>query len=266
MNEFECQGKVEPFETQQCFDQLLVVTTRGKGDVECFSSGHWRNAPYQPGTMGMTPSGQTNMLRVRPNGPQVQQMLQIHIPTRFFSGARDEYRRAGSVYRKQSLNALAFVDPVVSRIALSLKGAATTGAPDLYAESAATFLAAYLVSLQSGWTDPTQDLRRPGTLEDRRLAHVLEYMNAHFGEPLSLTQLADQAKISPFHFVRVFKESCGVTPHRHLVRIRMEASASMLANTDLPVAEIAFACGYQNAAHFAAAFQKHFSKSPSMCR
>ena len=161
MQEFECRGRVEPFETPACLDQLLVVTTKGKGEVECFSGGVWRKSPYQPGTVGMTPSSQTSLLRVRPHGPQVQELVHLFIPTRFFSGAQDEYRRAGSAFKNQSLNALAFTDLTISRIALSLKRAANMGAPDLYAESAAMFLAAHLVSLQSGWANPAQDLRTP---------------------------------------------------------------------------------------------------------
>ena len=91
-------------------------------------------------------------------------------------------------------------------------------------------------------------------------------MTAHYSEPLSLKQLADEANISSFHFVRVFKKCCGVTPHRYLIRLRMEAAAAMLADTDMDVIQVAIACGYRSAAHFTAAFQKHFSKLPSLYR
>ncbi len=196
----------------------------------------------------------------------MQELLHLYIPTRFFAAAQDEYRRVGSSVNKQSLNALAFTDPAVSRIALSLKSAASLGAPDLYAETAAMFLAAHLLSLQSGWAKYAQNMGHLGTLQERRLAHVLEYMSAHYNKPLSVRQLADEAGISPFHFVRVFKESQGITPHRHLVRLRMEAAARMLSDTNMDIVEVAVACGYQSAAHFTAAFRKHFSKPPSLYR
>ncbi len=263
---FESQGKVEPFETPAPYDQLVVVTTQGQGKVECFSGGFWRGAVYYPGTGGMTPSGQTSRLRWDPHGSEALKTLHLHVPNRFFVEAQDEYRRTGTLYRKRPLNALSFYDPVVLRVALSLADAAQMGAPDLYAQSAAQFLAVHLLSMQSGWPDISQDARRPGTLENRRLAHVLEYMNLHYKDALSLDTLAEEAGVSRFHFVRLFKEKVGFTPHRYLVKIRMEAAAALLRDTDLSVKEIAFACGYQSAAHFSAAFQKYFSQSPRLYR
>lgn len=258
---------MEPFETPASSDQTVVVTTKGQGKVECSLNGFWRGAIYHPGTGGMTPSGQTSRMRWQPHGSEEPlETLHLYVPTYFFAAAQDEYRRVGSPFREQPLNALSFFDPVILRIALSLEGAAKTGAPDLYAQSAAQFLATHLLSLQSGWPAPLEDKRRPGTLGDRRLAHVLEYMDVHYKEALSLDKLAEESGVSRFHFARLFKESLGVSPHRRLIQIRMDAAASLLGDTDLNIVEVALACGYQSAAHFTAAFQKHFTQTPTSYR
>ncbi len=263
---FESPGSAESFETQASPDQLVVVVTGGCREVGSFSGGRWRKAVYHPGCVGMTAGGHVNRLRWRSLSPAPVESLHLYIPQHFFRGAQDEYRRVGTPAREQPLDALVFTDPVVSRVALSLADAMGTGAPDLYAQSAAQFLATHLLSMQSGWPDPAQDGRRPGTLTDLRLARVLEYMNAHYTEPISLEQLAREACISRFHFGRLFKDKVGVTPHHYLIRVRMDAAGALLDETDLSVLEIALACGYQSAAHFTAAFRKRFLQTPSVYR
>ncbi len=266
VQKFESSGSVEAFETRPTPDQLIVVVTEGCRDVQSFSGGRWRNAVYRPGSVSMTAGGQVDCLRWRSVVPTPVESLHLYIPQHFFSAVRDEYRRAGAPERTQPLDALSFSDPVVSRVALSLADAIQNGVPDFYAQSAAQFLAAHLLSAQTGWPDPAQDRRRPGTLSGRRLAHVLEYLNAHYAEPLSLDHLAREACVSRFHFGRLFKERIGVTPHHYLVKIRLEAAASLLSDTDLSVLEVALSCGYGSAAHFTAAFRRRFFQTPILYR
>jgi len=256
----------ETVETTAASDQLVVIATKGQGEIESFSDGFWRGETYQPHSVGLTPSGWTKRLRFRPNGRETLEVLQVYIPARFFDGAKDEYRRRAAPFRGQPLSALSFHDPVIAQVALSLREAIETGVPDLYAQSAVQFLATHLLSTHGRWSDAAEDNRCPGTLGGRRLARVLEYMKVHYKESLSLNQLAEEAGISCFHFMHLFKKSVGTTPHHYLIRIRMDAAALLLRNTDLSVMEIALACGYQSAAHFSAAFQKQFSRSPSQSR
>lgn len=266
MQAFGSNGAVEAFDTQASQDQVVVVGTRGQGYVESFSNGFWRGTTYRPGTGGMTPSGETNRLRWRPQGPEPLETLHLYIPPSVFAGAVDEYRRAGTPFWEHPLNALSFYDPVITQIVLSVADAVKAGAPDLYAQSAAQFLAVHLLSQQSGWRSSSLDRRSPGTLGSRRLANILGYIDAHYKEPLSLDRLAEEAGVSRFHFVRLFKERVGITPHRYLIKIRMDAAASLLTGTNLSVLDIALECGYQSQAHFSTAFQSHFFHSPSSYR
>ncbi len=265
VQKFESSGSVEAFETPITPDQLIVVVTGGCRNVESFSDGRWRKAVYQPSSVGMTTGGHADRLRWWSPASSAES-LHLYIPQHFFLGVQDEYKRAGASTRTQPLDSLSFSDPIISQVALSLADAVQSGAPDLYAQSAAQFVAAHLLSAQSGWPDPSQDRRTPGTISDRRLMPVLEYMSAHYAEPLSLDQLAREACVSRFHFGRLFKERVGVTPHHYLVKIRLDAAASLLRDTDTGILEIALACGYGSAAHFTAAFQKHFSQPPSLYR
>ncbi len=263
---FESSGSVDAFDTHPTPDQLIVVVTGGRRDVESFSNGRWRKAVYQPGSVSLTTCGQADRLRWRSLTAAPAESLHLYIPPYFFLAVQEEYRRAGASARTQPLNSLSFTDPVVTQVVLSLADALYYGAPDLYAQSAAQFLAAHLLSAQSGQPDPAQDRRSPGRLLDSRLSHVLEYMAAHYAEPLSLDHLAREACVSRFHFGRLFKERLGITPYHYLVKLRLDAAASLLNETEMSVLEIALTCGYGSAAHFTAAFQKCFSLPPSAYR
>ena len=91
-------------------------------------------------------------------------------------------------------------------------------------------------------------------------------MKVHYAEPLSLDQLAAEAGVSRFHFISLFKENVGITPHRYLVQLRMTAAAALLNSRELSILEVALACGYQSAAHFTSAFVQHYSQTPSQYR
>lgn len=94
----------------------------------------------------------------------------------------------------------------------------------------------------------------------------LDLLQARFAEDISLDELATEAKLSPFHFARMFKESVGVPPRVHLTRLRMEKACDLLTNTDLSITEIAFEVGYSSNQVLARVFGKHYQISPSRYR
>ena len=263
---FEPPATVEDFKTHPTPDQLIVVVTGGCREVESFSGGRWKKAVYNPTSVSMTPPDHVDRLRWRSLTSAPAESLHLYIPRHFFSGARDEFQRAGAPIPAQPLDSLAFNDPVVARVALSLADAVEAGAPDLYAQSAAQFLATHLLSKQTGWAGALHAGQDSKSLANRRMAHVLEYIQAHYAQPLSLDKLAREACVSRFHFGRLFRQQTGMTPHSYLVKIRMDAAASLLGDSDLSILEIALSCGYGSAAHFAVAFQRRFSQTPSLYR
>ena len=116
--------------------------------------------------------------------------------------------------------------------------------------------------LHSTWAELLSDDRKPEELNDYRLERVLEFMQHNFAQDLSLAELAREAGISRFHFIKLFRKKCGITPHQYLIKLRMENAAKLLQSGNLRINEIAIRCGYQNAAHFSTAFQKYFAQTP----
>lgn len=91
----------------------------------------------------------------------------------------------------------------------------------------------------------------------------LELMRARFSEDLSLDDLAAEARLSPFHFSRMFKQSLGVPPRVYLMRLRVEKACELLEQTDLPITDIALEVGYSSNQVLARVFLKHMRVSPS---
>lgn len=188
----------------------------------------------------------------------------IYLPARLIEGAHDLLRQAGSSSTIPRLHSATTRDPAISEVARALHQALLGGQRDLYAETAGAWLSMHLLTRHGPHAD--RQPRSAGTITDARLARVLDYMEAHFAEPLTLERLADEACVSKYHFTRLFRAKLGQTPLRRLASIRLEAARRMLQDTDLPIAMVARACGYPVASHFSAAYRDHFSVSPRVER
>jgi transcriptional regulator GlxA family with amidase domain len=91
---------------------------------------------------------------------------------------------------------------------------------------------------------------------DEGYAHVVEWIEAHLADELTVDVLAAQAHQSPRTFARRFREATGTTPAAWVARQRLTRAQQLLESTDLPVDEIARTVGFGQAAvlrhHFAA--------------
>ncbi len=95
---------------------------------------------------------------------------------------------------------------------------------------------------------------------------VLDYINRNLSASIVLSDLADVAGISAFHFHRIFKAIMNESPGDYIQRLRLEKAAFKLQTTKLPLADIAEQTGYQSLAALSKAFKKRFYISPSVYR
>ena len=101
-----------------------------------------------------------------------------------------------------------------------------------------------------------------GGLSAGALRRVGEYVQVHLNESIDLSMLAAVAGLSMHHFAREFKQSTGVTPHHYLIQKRIERAQQMLAQSDLPLAEIAYAVGFSDQGHLARHFRALLGTTP----
>ncbi|QGQ94304.1 methylphosphotriester-DNA--protein-cysteine methyltransferase family protein [Paenibacillus psychroresistens] len=98
------------------------------------------------------------------------------------------------------------------------------------------------------------------------ITQIIEWIEAHYMETLTLDKLAELFHGSPYHLHRTFKRIKGLTPSEYIQKIRMEKAMQLLKTTQQNVMEIGVAVGIPNAAHFATLFQKNAGLSPSKYR
>jgi len=101
---------------------------------------------------------------------------------------------------------------------------------------------------------------------DLRFNRVIDYIDAHLAEDISLTDLAATACLSPFHFTRAFKARHGVSPVRFVQRRRVERAMRLLSKPDARLIEIAHQCGFADQAHFTTAFRRVTGFAPGAWR
>jgi AraC family transcriptional regulator len=112
----------------------------------------------------------------------------------------------------------------------------------LYAEALGGLLAHELLRLH-GAIPASKPVDRGG-LAGWQQRRVIEFMEEHLAENVSLNALADLVRLSPYHFLRSFKRSFGEPPQRYWTRRRIEHAKSLLANPRASITEIALDVGF----------------------
>lgn len=143
---------------------------------------------------------------------------------------------------------------------LKLKAQIETPLSRTYAEALGIILAHDLLRLHDR---AVVQRASHGGLAGWQQKRVTEYIDAHLDVETSLSDLADVAKLSAFHFARSFKHSFGEPPHRYLTGRRIERAKALLDDPARSVSEIARAVGFSDPASFAAAFHKAVGTTPT---
>lgn len=118
------------------------------------------------------------------------------------------------------------------------------------------FLAGAFLSLSPG------DYRKM-TAGDEMLKAVFSYIELHYMEKISLTDLASQAHMNRNYFCRFFKKKIGKTPFSYLNEYRINQAAGLLKGTSLPVTEIALRSGFENIGFFTRQFRRYKNCTPT---
>ena len=132
-----------------------------------------------------------------------------------------------------------------------------------YASSADTVAAA--IALPPSQTQLRSPSRCAG-IRPEVLLRVLQLIDQRFNEPLRVEDLGRHASLSPFHFARMFKISVGQAPHAYLTAKRMQHARELLADTAVPIAEVARRVGFRTQAHFSGVFRKQVGVTPGQFR
>ena len=97
---------------------------------------------------------------------------------------------------------------------------------------------------------------------DSKVVALLQYLNAHLTEGLTIDELAARFYISKYHMMRRFRDETGYTIHGYVTEKRL-LLAQQLLEQGIPSGEAALRCGYQEYSTFSRAYKKQFDRSPS---
>lgn len=98
--------------------------------------------------------------------------------------------------------------------------------------------------------------------QELRLKDMLTWLELHYSDSVTVTQLADSAGISVRECQRSFSATLHTTPMNYLMNYRIAAAAKLLRTTNLPITEIAIHCGFGSPSYFTKQFKSLIGKSP----
>ncbi|MEV4759363.1 AraC family transcriptional regulator [Micromonospora sp. NPDC049559] len=259
-------ARTEAFSTAQSPDLLVVFVVSGTYVIESRKGRFWRRATYGPGAVGVTAPGNVSVLRWHSTSTQPLESLHVHLAAELLDETFQHLGGGGQPVPDRFPDTLLLEDSLVTAAGQMIGRALRHGAPGPYADSLAQMLATHLLYRTVLEARPVTPAARPAVLGPAQLGRVTGYMREHLRDEVSLDDLAGQANVSKYHFLRMFTRSTGVTPHRYLVRMRLRHAADLLRDTDQTVLQVSLACGYRSPGQFAAAFRREYGVSPSRFR
>ena len=157
-------------------------------------------------------------------------------------------------------------DVQLENIGWALKAELEAGYPcgRIYFDSLAVSVAARLLRCHSSVSREPGKL--PGRMSQRRLRHVLSYIEDNLGQGLSLRDVAAAAGVSVSHFKTLFRESVGLPLHQYVIRRRVERAKDLLGENKLSISQIAFETGFAHQSHLALHMRRLMGVSPKALR
>jgi transcriptional regulator GlxA family with amidase domain len=118
---------------------------------------------------------------------------------------------------------------------------------------------------------PSQGPQRSGLAERHRITNqavldAVAAMEDHIADPLTLSQLANFAQVSPRQLNRLFSAKLGQSTMSYYAKIRLETAHRLLRSSTLSLTDIALAAGFANSSHFSKTYSAQFGDSPSRLR
>ena len=161
---------------------------------------------------------------------------------------------------------LFFFDQAVWDTALKLK--AEVGNSDPWSREYANALSLVLMHELFRLERTAPAAARPirGGLPAWQQKRVVEFIEEHLAEEISLAALAELVDLSLFHFARAFRQLFGAPPHRYHMARRMDRAKSLLQRPALSVTQIGARIGFRETSSFTRAFRKFTGLTPTEYR
>jgi AraC family transcriptional regulator len=210
------------------------------------------------GALAVVPKGPLSAMRSGQQG----KFIFCAFDESFVSTVRDELEGRCALALGERFG---FYDRAISEILNLLFGELQSGCGSgvLYAESLVHALTIRLLFLGENRQAPSRAAAR---LPLRKLRRVQELIESRLDGDVTLDRMASEVGYSRSHFLRMFHETTGLTPHRYVLRQRVERARRLLEQPGIGIAEVACCCGFSSQAHLTVAFRKECGVTPAEYR
>ncbi|HIC80090.1 MAG TPA: AraC family transcriptional regulator [Kiloniellaceae bacterium] len=164
------------------------------------------------------------------------------------------------------LHAQPFRDVFLEQLCMSLWRESEAGNPNgnLFVEGVLVSMIAILSSLADRQSATEGGPASPMPL--RTLQEIDSFIEANLSKTLSNTDLSNLARLPQLRFARAFKAATGRTPHQYVLARRISRAQELLAAGDMPIVEIAYACGFASQSHMTDVFRQKLGVTPGRYR
>ncbi|MBQ8432172.1 MAG: helix-turn-helix transcriptional regulator [Clostridia bacterium] len=186
-----------------------------------------------------------------------------HRTVPIFPSLPEEFREEQCVEPPQDLQELPFRQPLMLHAPLFAESIESmerdyTAATPLYDLRNSARMKLLLVDLYAMLLQPP---KHSDTVE-----RIMEYINAHYAEPLSNAAIGSALNFHPNYVNRLLLRTTGMTLHAYLLRTRITRAIHLLQTTSLPTREISEQCGFGDPQQFTKIFRRHTGHTPGEYR
>ena len=158
------------------------------------------------------------------------------------------------------------LDPIAACLGRALIPAlnSPTEASALFVDHVALAINTHLAQAYGGLRMPMA--RHTGRLSRQQERRATEFLTQRLGDDISIAAVAKECGLSRSYFIKSFKETTGKTPHKWLLDYRVQQAKALLSQDQLPIAEIAAACGFADQSHLTRVFTSAIGIPPGAWR
>lgn len=189
---------------------------------------------------------------------QGDRCLAFHFAPAFFEGIAAGVPGAGGVTFTH-----ASVPPITKLTGLLAQAEVARNRRDAAAlEEIATRLAGAVLMI----TGEFAQNRTPSARDERRITRAVRRIEARSDGNVGLNELASEAAMSPYHFLRTFRQVTGMTPHQYVLHTRLWRAARWLRESTDSISAIAYKAGFRDLATFNRRFHRLIGTTPTSYR
>jgi AraC family transcriptional regulator len=206
------------------------------------------------GALCLIPAGQPVSMR----WADTLEILRVSLSPTVLTGAADSLNLRGEIEIPERHGDF---DTQIAHLCQALWSEAQAGYPlgRLFGESLGTALAACLLKRYGQACGLSS---APGKLSPRAWKQLRQFVEEHLGADISLEDMAQIARLSPYHFSRCFKETAGTSPHQYLIARRVQRAQELLTDSNLSLSDVARQSGFADQSHLSRHMKRLLGVTP----